>query len=115
MHKRTSRRSAAIVAGCLALVLTGWLVAAAPASATTETFDTPVFGGYDWVVPAGVTTATFDLDGGSGAGVGGSIGGHGGETVATIAVTPGETLNVDVGGGAPSTGSSGLGGGGGTG
>jgi len=116
MDKRTFRPSAAIAAGCLALLLTGWLGAAAPASAATQTFDTPVFGGYDWVVPAGVTTATFDLNAGSGAGTGGSIGGRGGETTATIAVTPGETLNINVGGGAPSPGSgSGLGGGGGTG
>jgi hypothetical protein len=100
----------------VALFLTGGLATAAPAAATTQTFDSPVFGGYDWVVPAGVTTATFDLNGGSGAGVGGSIGGKGGETVATIAVTPGETLKINVGGAAPSPGSgSGPGGGGGTG
>ncbi len=116
MSKRRFGPNAAIVVGCLALLLTGGLAAAPPAGAATQTFDTPVFGGYDWVVPSGVTTATFDLNGGSGAGVGGSIGGKGGETVATIAVTPGETLKINVGGAAPAPGSgSGPGGGGGTG
>jgi hypothetical protein len=53
-----------------------------------------------WTVPAGVTSATFDV---LGAGGGGSdsaasgIGGMGGEARATLAVTPGETLRIDVG------------------
>jgi hypothetical protein len=112
MAKHPFRPSAGIVAGCLALLLTAGL--AAPASGATQTFDTP--GDHLWVVPAGVTTATFDLNGGSGAGVGGSIGGKGGETAATISLTPGETLNINVGGAAPAPGSgSGFGGGGGTG
>lgn len=88
------------------------LCGAAPAAAAMQVWNTPVFGGYQWVVPAGITSATFRLYGGSGAGVGGAIGGRGGGTVATIAVTPGETLNINVGGAAPAPGSgSGLGGG----
>ena len=51
-----------------------------------------MFGGYDWVVPAGVTTARFDVFGGQGAGVGASRGGDGGETAGTIAVKVGLPL-----------------------
>src|SRR3954451_19935389 len=102
-----------LVMGCLGL-LAAWLWAAAPASAATQTWDPPTFadppgdystvapGGYyyDWVVPAGVTAATFTLYGGAGgsAGVGPVAGGSGGETVGTIAVQPGETLKIYVGG-----------------
>jgi hypothetical protein len=89
------------VAG-LPLLLAAWLWAAAPASAVTQTWDTPMYGGYDWVVPSGVTTATFELFGASGAGTGGvlavSFQGDGGKTVGTLAVTPGETLHINVGG-----------------
>jgi RTX calcium-binding nonapeptide repeat (4 copies) len=103
------------VAG-LPLLLAAWLWTAAPASAVTQTWDPPTFadppgayssvapGGYfyDWVVPAGITTATFQLYGGAGgdAGVGPVVGGNGGETVGTIAVQPGETLKIYVGGAA---------------
>ncbi len=74
------------------------MLAAAPATAATQTWGTPVFGGYDWVVPAGVTTATFEVLGAPGGGTGGSRRGAGGKTVGTIAVTPGETLKINVGG-----------------
>ncbi|MGH9034038.1 MAG: PE family protein, partial [Acidimicrobiia bacterium] len=54
-----------------------------------------------WTVPAGVTEATFDLlgaQGGAGAGPGDSgTGGKGGRTEATLSVTPGETLGINVG------------------
>jgi List-Bact-rpt repeat protein/hemolysin type calcium-binding protein len=89
---------------CLALA-TGLSAAPAPASAATQTWDTPLFGGYDWVVPAGVTSATFELFGASGGGTGGilavSYPGDGGKTIGTIAVTPGETLKINVGGAPP--------------
>ncbi len=98
----------AIVAGCLAAVLAGGAWTAAPASATTQTWNTPVFGGYDWVVPAGITTATFELRGASGGLAGGSVGGKGGKAVATIAVTPGETLHINVGGAGFNAASSGV-------
>jgi hypothetical protein len=105
MDKGRSCPSFGIVAGCLGLLLTSGLWAAAPASAATQTWDTPVYGGYDWVVPSGVTSATFDLSGASGAGTGGvlavSYGGDGGKTIGTIAVTPGETLKINVGGAPP--------------
>src|SRR3954452_6452052 len=80
MHGGSTRRfSSMLLAGCLTLLLACGLWAAAPASAATQTWDTPVFGGYSWVVPSGVTTATFDLSGASGGAAGGSIGGKGGE------------------------------------
>jgi hypothetical protein len=95
----------AIVVAGLAPVLAAWLWAPAPATAATQTWDTPVFGGYDWVVPSGVTTATFELFGASGAGTGGMLAvsypGDGGKTIGTIAVTPGETLKINVGGAPP--------------
>ncbi len=73
-------------------------LAPAAAHAATETF---VYTGaaQSWTVPADVTSATFELFGGEGRG--GSVlrrGGKGARVVATIAVTPGETLGVYVGG-----------------
>jgi hypothetical protein len=94
-------RTLVAVAG-LPLLLAAWLWAAAPVAAVTQTWDAPVYGGYDWVVPSGVTTATFELFGASGAGTGGmlavSFQGDGGKTVGTLAVSPGETLHINVGG-----------------
>jgi hypothetical protein len=81
----------------LALAASGLSAAvlAAPASATTESF---AYSGASqtWVVPQGVTEATFDLRGAQGAD--GSIGGRGGRAMATIPVTPGEAVEVTVGG-----------------
>src|SRR4051812_27492887 len=108
MRQRRTRLTLVCVTACLC--------STAPASATTESWTTPVFGGYSWVVPAGITSAQFDLRGGQGGGAGGSTGGAGGSTVATIAVTPGETLNIEVGGASPGPGlGSGLNGGAGAG
>jgi len=59
-----------------------------------------------WTVPDGVSQATFDVYGAQGGSAGGAVGGRGGEASATIAVTPGETLQVNVGG----RGGAGLGG-----
>jgi hypothetical protein len=87
----------ALLAGLLAswLPLAGVARAAAP---TTLTF------GYTgaaqtWTVPADVTSVTFDVYGAQG----GSItsftsGGHGGRATATLAVTPGATVVLTVGG-----------------
>jgi hypothetical protein len=72
-------------------------VGAAPQSAS---FSTP--GSSDWIVPDGVTSVTVDAYGAAGGN--GQIpeepseGGLGGRTRATIEVTPGETLQVNVGG-----------------
>jgi hypothetical protein len=57
-----------------------------------------------WTVPAGVTSATFDLYGAQGgAGGGGQFyrpgsGGGGAEATATLSVTPGTTYQINVGG-----------------
>lgn len=66
------------------------------ATATTETYTVP--GGYDWVVPAGVTSATFAVTGARGGASASSDGGSGGRVDATLALTPGETLRITVGG-----------------
>jgi hypothetical protein len=59
MGERCFLRSPTIVLAGLALLLAGWLCAAAPASGATQTWSTPVFGGYNWVVPDGIATAMF--------------------------------------------------------
>jgi hypothetical protein len=57
-----------------------------------------------WVVPDGVTSASFDVRGASGGpNTGGSIGGSGGRAVATLDVTPGETIYINVGAAGPQT------------
>src|SRR5581483_5743699 len=50
-----------------------------------------------WAVPAGVTSATFDVEGAQG-GDSFAAGGLGGRSVATLAVTPGSTVFAFVGG-----------------
>ena len=96
--KRCQSARLTSAAASFVLALSIAVVGAAPASAATETWDTPVLGGYSWVVPAGITSATFNLAGASGGAAGGSRGGTGGRTIATIPVTPGETLQINVGG-----------------
>jgi hypothetical protein len=78
----------------------GTLALAAPASATTRTFS---FTGaaQTWTVPAGVTQAKFNLYGAQGAGIVGDplfAAGLGGRARATIAVIPGTSIQVNVGG-----------------
>ena len=51
-----------------------------------------------WVVPAGVTSVTVDARGASGLTTIAGTGGRGGRVQATLAVTPGQTLNLYVGG-----------------
>jgi hypothetical protein len=63
-----------------------------------------------WTVPDGVNAATFDVLGAQG---GGSFGGAGGEAIATISLTPGQQLQVNVGGAGGNTGAGGFNGGGG--
>ena len=84
---------------------------------TTPTFNT--VGSFKWTVPAGVTTATFDLFGAQGGGGGtnqgvGGAGGLGGNARVTIPVVPGTVYQINVGGGGGGIGAgSSLGGGGG--
>jgi hypothetical protein len=84
--------------GLIALVSTH--SSGAGAAPQSESFDVP--GSYEWVVPDGVTTVVVDAFGAAGGGVlypsSPVAGGLGGRTRATITVTPGETLQVNVGG-----------------
>jgi hypothetical protein len=80
----------------------GVLAAAPSASADTVVFDYNGTDGTDgsaqfWQVPTGVTTATFDLYGAAGGGVG-SLSGQGAHVHAVVPVTSGAQLRVMVGG-----------------
>ncbi len=99
-------RGVALAGGATALALT--VTAAGTAHATTRTlarFTTP--GVYTWTVPAGVTSATFNVYGARGGSVlepssGGvqvvSSGGAGGEATGKFAVRTGEVFEITVGG-----------------
>ena len=81
-------------------LVAGMLALAAPASATTETFN---FTGaaQTWPVPDGVFNATFDLYGAQGGGDTFTtvfLPGLGGRATATIPLTPGDSIQVTVGG-----------------
>ncbi len=85
-------RTAAVAAATVALMGLG-VVSAPPAAA--ETLDFACTGAeQSWRVPARVTQATFDLLGAQG---GGPRGGFGSRATATIPVTPGETILINVG------------------
>lgn len=68
----------------------------AQAAPTVVTFD--IAGAHDWTPPDGVTRATFDVYGAQGGGVPGAVGGRGGRATVTIALIPGVTYQVNVGG-----------------
>lgn len=73
-------------------------MAPAGSAPVTETFD-HTGGAQEFVVPAEVCEVTIVANGAEGGDAGGSItAGRGGRAAATIAVTPGETLFVYVGG-----------------
>lgn len=103
------------VAYLLALVgitLTNWQPArAAPVCTTSGAVVTCTFeytgAPESWIVPAGVTSATFDLYGAQGTG---STGGKGGRITATLNVTAGTTYQIQVGGIGYNGGASGGGG-----
>ncbi len=95
MRSRLSRLS---VFSVLALLvgLVGVVSGVSPAAAATTKVSFEYTGSAAlWRVPDGVTSAHFELFGGQGAG---TLGGLGGYTNATIAVTPGEFLVVEAGG-----------------
>jgi hypothetical protein len=81
---------------------------AAPSCVTGATTTTCTFSytgaAEAWVVPAGVTSAVFDVYGGAGGSlasmlaVTGGPGGRGAHVQATVALTPGATLNMRIGG-----------------
>jgi hypothetical protein len=91
--------------------LLGVVVAASPAAATSPTNScvgttctvtfTYTGGLQSWSVPAGVTSANFDVLGASGGslpGTGQPVGGLGGETKGTLSVSPGDLYFIYVGG-----------------
>ena len=71
--------------------------------AGTQSFTTP--GSFTWTVPAGITSVSIVAIGGGGGGSGtfgsyvGLVGGAGAVVNSTLTVTPGQTLNLVVGGG----------------
>lgn len=67
-------------------------------------------GSYTWTVPDGVTSIQIVATGGGGGGSFGYAGGNGGVVTATIGVTPGDTLSLEVGGGGLYSGTGGGGG-----
>ncbi|MCU1496625.1 MAG: hypothetical protein JWM47_578 [Acidimicrobiales bacterium] len=89
------------------LALSGVAIAA-PAIATAtgaavRSASTTVSYGYtggaqEWIVPVGVTSATFALSGSNGGSYFQVPAGKGGTATATLAVTPGTTIEVNVGG-----------------
>ena len=99
---RMMRRKLGLLAAlcALAAVLAAPTVASAQTSANSETETFNYTGSAQtWTVPYGVTSATFDIYGAQGRGFGGQFsGGNGGRALATIAVTPGTVVQVNVGG-----------------
>jgi hypothetical protein len=97
LRLRTAGLVVAILAGGVATIP----VTAAPAAAGggSQTFSY-TGGAQSFTVPAGITSVTVDARGGLGgnAGSGGIAEGLAGHTVAILAVTPGESLQVNVGG-----------------
>ena len=84
----------AALLGALAAVLAAPTVASA---ATTETFN--YTGGVQtWTVPAGVTSASFDIYGASGGESSYGGGGKGGRALSDLTLTPGSTVYIVVGG-----------------
>jgi len=87
-------------------------ISATPVFAKTTTFSY-TGAAQTYTVPSGVTTLRLDaIAGGGGASTNGPAGGLGGRIRGTIAVTPGEVLNVYVGGAGQSGSSGGWNGGG---
>jgi len=101
----------------LASPLAALAALAAPLAAQAVTIEftvQPLCAAQTFVVPAGVTSITVEALGAQGGSAGAVAGGLGGSATATLAVTPGEQLQVNVGGqgGSPAGGCNGGGGGG---
>ncbi|MFD9637791.1 hypothetical protein ACFWX8_45410, partial [Streptomyces violascens] len=96
------RLSRLALPGTLALALAGaGLVALAPpAEASTTVTFSYTGSAQSFTVPAAVSSLSVDAFGAQGqAGIsGGNAGGQGGEAAATLTVTPGDVLQVNVGG-----------------
>ena len=112
--------AAAVVAMLVAVATSAGAARAALPSNCSETGGTVTCGfgvtggAQTWTVPTAVTSATFDVFGAQGGGANISDGGAGGEAKATIAVTPGASIEIVVGGqgGFFSSGDAGFNGGG---
>ena len=101
------RRGAAAVAGMVAAAALWLVIPATPVAAQPQPLPPPVTFEYTadaqtWIVPDGVTEATFDVYGAAGGDItGGSNefkGGRGGRASATLPVMPGTTVTILVGG-----------------
>ncbi len=96
MSRHPSVRRSLLV---LAATLTALIATAGQALATTVTVPFAYTGAAQtWTVPAGVTSATFDLYGAQGGIKQPGPVNLGGQATATLTVMPGETVNVLVGG-----------------
>ena len=86
------------LAASAAAALAVGLLPMGSASADVETISFDCTGGArSWVVPDGVTSATFELWGAEGGATDPVPGGLGGHVKASMAVTPGETFQLNVG------------------
>ncbi len=97
---RLWRRGAATVTACGAAALLLPLSVRASGEVPSPEVTFAYTGGVQtWTVPDGVTKATFFVDGaGGGMGGAGAKGGEGAAVRATVAVTPGEVIDIYVGG-----------------
>jgi hypothetical protein len=106
-------RFAVRLASTVAAVMLAWPPTAVLALSTVCTGTSQVFdftgAVQSFTVPPGVSQVTIDAAGRAGGAGTGAFGGQGAELAANFAVTPGETLNILVGG---AGGSAGAGGGG---
>jgi PKD repeat protein len=76
---------------------TVWVTSLAGNPAGSQNYSSP--GTYNWTVPAGVFSVQVDMAGAKGGDqCNGTVGGRGGRVQATIPVTPGQTLQINVGG-----------------
>ena len=94
----TSGHSGRVRRALVAAVLTtlASFAGAAQARAATDTF-AYTGGSQLWTVPSGVISATFDLYGAAGGTSQYGTGGLGGRATATLAVTPGDSIQIEVG------------------
>lgn len=79
-------------------MLAGSLLAPQTAQAQTTVNFGHTGASQSWVVPAGVTSVTIVAEGAQGFDSGGTLGGRGGRATGVLAVTPGQTLQINVGG-----------------
>ncbi len=104
-HRRHFARAAALALAAAAAVFACPVAAAAAELPMQTSFaanptEPSAASNHTWTVPAGVTEVTFYAAGGAGGagGNGGGVGGGGGSAEANLAVTPGQTFTITVGG-----------------